>query len=425
MPKALHGTTYVFSYIFAIARFVYEERLTSISFDEMHRRIKKFAIDVQVAKEIEAGKKWRDYRKKAQEATFMREAADKTITAMVRWGFLERPTPGETGKKREREYYVKPRLHAIGQELVQERLQKARLLIFDRILQSERDTAFAPQLLVKIRDAHTISELGREYALPADGVIQSTPAFVRNSLKIGQIDFNMTISWFQALKFLNVFDPKVLDTKLPQEIYLTAWLATEEELSSFYRKITSGNTETKSFTELNCMKLLEIIEAIRVENGQFIPLMGESLKIRENKNVQQSLNDPYVSNLTLIGDTPRFQGLATTDMKDVRNVYYLFPRQISTGTFAGILRKYYETLRIKWKSPYVWISPLRALCCRSLMIDDDYFDGMLTQLYKQRPEAFEFSKAATGIFRKRVRVFEKPFKLYGNPFRMVRLVEHL
>jgi hypothetical protein len=425
MYKALHGTQYIFDYLFAIARVVCYEDLATITFDDIHRIIKKLAISLQTTKEIEAGKKWRDYRKKALEPTFMKEATDKTIAAMILWGYLERPSPTEKSSRKERWYYVRPSLLKIGEAILKEKLHKAKLMLFNSILQSERESAFTPQLLTRIRDSSTKSELEKEYKLPTDGVIQWSTHFVRNHLKISQLDFKNIISWYQELGFLNVFDPKILDINLPKEIYLTIWLATDGELSSYYDKIVEGKAQIKSFADIHCMSLLENIKAIRLENDHPKPLMGKFLEIDKNQLIQESLRNPFESKLILIGEKSRFRGIVTTEVKQMEKIYLLFPKQVTLDDFSETLKKHYDILRVKWKSPYVWISPLRALCCRTLMITDSSFDDMLIQLYEREPEALEFSKAATGIFRKRVRVFEKPFKLYGNPFRMIRLVKNI
>jgi len=424
MPKALHGTTHVFDYIFAIANFVYNEKLSKISFDEIHKIIKKVAIAAQTTREIEAGKKWRDYRKKAQEKTFMREAADKTVSAMILCGFLKRPAQQEKSEKKERWYYVKPELHVLGEELSQKRLRNARLMVFDHTLQSERDSAFTPDLLVKIRDSKKKSgEKLSEYNLPAEGVFEETPYFVRNYLKVSLVDWTMITYWCQELSLLNVFNPRILDIKLPEEVYLTVWLASAHELSSFYDRVSAGDPEIRSFADLNCARLLETIRAVRPENGRLIPLAGPQFEVSENQFILKSVDNPYASELILVGERSKFRGLVRGGLKEFENIHLFHPKYISSDTFAETLKRHYHTLRTQWKTPYVWIAPLRSLCSRALMVSDENFDNMLTDLYKAKPEAIEFSKAATGIFRKRVRVFEKPFKLYGQPFRMIRLVD--
>ena len=423
MPKALHGTSQVFAYIFAIARAVYGERLSQITFDEIHRTIRKVAIAMQTTREIEAGKRYKDYRKMAQERTFMRAAADKTVSAMILWGFLKRPAPRDRGKK-ERWYYIEPELYSLGETLSQNRLRRAGLMVFDRILDSERDSAFTPDLLVRIRDSRAISEEKlSEYNLPTDGVFTNTPSLVRNYLKVGQVDFRMITYWCKELNLLNEFNPRILDIKSPHEVFLTMWLASTNELSSFYNRVVVGDPEIRSFGDLNCARLLELIKAVRAENNHLVPLSGSQFEASENQSIIRSVEAPYTSELIVVGEKSKFRGLISGELEGFKNIYLLTSRHISNETFASTLKNHYQTLRTKWKTPYVWISPLRALCCRTLMIGDEDFDDMLTSLYKANPEAMEFSKAATRIFRTRVRLFEKPFKLYGQPFRMIRLVE--
>jgi hypothetical protein len=424
VPKALHGTTHIIDYTFALANVVHDERLSRITFDQIHKVIKRVAIAKQTAREIEAGKKWRDYRKKSLEKTFMREAAEKTASAMVRWDFLKRPTPKERSGKEERWYFVRPELNVLGEKLSQKRLQEASLMIFDSILRSERDSAFTPALLIQIRDSKIKSqEQLLEYSLPSEGVIEETPGYLRNYLKVGQIDFSMITYWCQELSLLNVFNPKILDIKLPEQVYLTVWFASLSELSSFYDKVFAGDMRIRSFSDLNCAKLLEKIEAVRVENGRLTAMAGPRFEIRENRFIRTSIKDPYLSELILIGEKSRFRELVRKDLEEFVNIHLLSPRHISTEAFVDTLRKYYGTLKSKWRTPYVWIAPLRSLCSRALLTSDEDFDNMLTNFYKTNLDTVEFSKAATGIFRKRVRVFEKPFKLYGQPFRMIRLVE--
>jgi len=423
--KSLHGTTYVFDYITAISKTIHDESLSSITFDEIHHIIKTFAIRVQATREIEAGKKWRDYRKKSQEPAFMREAADKTVSAMIRWGFLEGSPQAGKARKIERSYRVKPRLQAIGHAVFSGEFREAKLMIFDRILRMEKESAFTPQLLVKIRDSTTKSIAETEYGLPTEGVIQFSAVLLKSKLGVGQVDFRMIVSWFEELELLNGFNPRVLDVKEAEEIYPTSWVATEAELLSFYSQVAKGNYKTESLRDLSCSRILEAIGALKSENDQPIVVSGEQFKVRECSAVKNSLLDPYGSKLVLIGEGLKFQGLISREIRAVDNMYLLLPTQPSFESFVKTLSKYYNVLRMKWKTPYVWISPLRALCCRSLMISDELFDDLLTQFYKRTPESMEFSKSATGIFRKRVRIFEKPFKLYGNPFRMIRLVENV
>jgi len=424
MPKALHGTTHIFDYILALASVAHNERLGRITFDEIHRIIKKVAIATQTTREIQAGKKWKDYRKMALEKTFMRTAAKKTASAMVIWGFLKRPTPNERTAKTERWYYVRSELQDLGKELSQKRLRKARLMMFDHILQSERESAFTPDLMARIRDSKTkYQEELSEYNLPTEGVLAQTPNLIKNYLKVSQVDLTMITYWCQELNLLNIFNPRILDVRLPEEVYLTVWLASANELSSFYSRVVARDLEMRSFSDLNCAKLLEAMNAVRIENGDTIPLAGPQFDISENPFTLKSFDDPYASELIVIGEKPKFRGLVRGRLKEFEDTYLLCSRHISKDTFCEKLKKYYHTLRAKWKTPYVWISPLRALCCRALMVSDEDFDNMLTNLYKEKPEAIELSKAATGIFRTRVRLFEKPFKLYGQPFRMIRLVE--
>jgi len=422
MPKALHGTTYVLDYIATVAKAVHDERLTSITFTEIHQIIKRYAIRVQATREIEAGKKWRDYRKKSQEPTFMREAADKTASAMVRWGLLDRVPKKEKSERSERSYEVKPRLKAIGEAVSSEQIRKAKLITLDRILRSERESPLTPKLLVRIRDSTLTSYVETEYELPSQGVIQWSAAILRSKLGVSEVDIKMITSWFQALELLNVFNPRVLDVKQAQEIYLTLWIATEAELLSFYSRIVDGTYKIESLKDQSCLRILEAFGAIRSDKNRLAALVGESLRISEIEAVRKSLADPFTSNLMLVGESSKFQGLLYGEIESLESIYVLHPRQPSLDSFIVVLKKYYEKLKTKWKSPYVWIAPLRALCCRSMMISDHEFDDLLTQFYKQTPDSIEFSKAATGIFRKRTRVFEKPFKLYGNPFRMIRLV---
>lgn len=425
MPKALHGTSHVFAYIFAIAGAVQDERLSQIAFDEIHEIIKRVAIAMQTTREIESGKRYRDYRKMAQEKAFMREATNKTVQAMILWGLLRRLATVE-GRKKERLYYIEPKLHTIGEQLSQKRLRKARLIIFDRILDSERDSAFTPDLFIRIRDSSLISE-GElsEYDLPTDGVFKMTPNLLRNYLKVGQVDFRMITYWCEELNLLNVFNPRILDIKSPQEVYSTVWLASTDELSSLYERVVSGDPEIRSFGDLNSAKLLELLKAVRSENGHLVPLVGSRFRVSENRTIIESVEEPYTSELIVIGEKGKSRGLIHEELKGSENIYLFSSRNVSIETFTSVLKKHYQSLRIRWKTPYVWISPLRALCCRTLMIGDEDFDIRLTHLYKASPEAFEFSKAATRAFRTRVRLFEKPFKLYGQPFRMIRLVDKL
>ncbi len=428
MPKALHGTTYVFDYILAIAQHVFVEKTSHISYDEMYNIMKTFAIRVQVEKEIEAGKRYKDYRKKAQDPSFLREAADKTVAAMTLWGMLERySVVGSSGKK-EKRYRANRRLYEIGEAILSKKADKARIIIFDRILRSEEESEFTPQTLTRIRDSTISSEFTEfktNYALPDQGVIPWSAGFVRNNFQTSPIDFKLIISWFQELRILNVFNPRIIGIKMPQEIYLTAWIATDEELTDFYNQIIEGRRDFNSFASQNCLRLLEIIGAVEVNGDRIDPASGNSLKINENSLVKNSLVDPYDSKLVLVRERDKSRYLISATPKQVGRMFMIVEKDVNMGIFRLILSKYYNILKKTWKTPYVWISPLRALCCRSIMISDECFDLKLTQLYEEKPEAIEFSKAATGIFRSRVRIFEKPFKLYNNPFRMVRLVENL
>jgi hypothetical protein len=291
-------------------------------------------------------------------------------------------------------------------------------------LHSEKDSAFTPDMLVKIRDSKMEPPEGlSEYDLPTDGIFVQTPSLIANHLEVSQVDFTMIAYWCQELNLLNVFNPRILEVKLPEEVYLTVWLASADELVSFYDRVLAGDFEIGSLAELNCAKLLEAMKAIRIENGRLIPLAGPRFEISENQLSLKSLEDPYAAELIMIGEKSKSRCLLRRELKGFERIHFLCPRCTSGDAFAETLKKYYHTLRTKWKTPYVWISPLRALSCRALMISDEDFDSMLTDLYKSKPEAIEFSKAATGIFRIRVRIFEKPFKLYGQPFRMIRLVE--
>lgn len=233
----------------------------------------------------------------------------------------------------------------------------------------------------------------------------------------------MIIYWCKELNLLNEFNPRILDIKSPREVYLTVWLASTDELSSFYNRVVVGDPEIRSFGDLNCARLLELTKAVRAEDNHLVPLAGSQFEASENQSIIRGVEAPYTSELILIGEKSKFSGLIRGELEGFKNIYLLTSRHISNETFVSTLTNHYQTLRTKWKTPYVWISPLRALCCRTLMIGDEDFDDMLTSLYRANPEAMEFSKAATGIFRTRVRLFEKPFKLYGQPFRMIRLVK--
>jgi len=300
--------------------------------------------------------------------------------------------------------------------------------LFDRILRTERESEFTPQTLMKIRNSTIPSEsleLKTNYSLPYDGTIPWSSSFVRSNFEATSIDFKLIISWFQQLRILNIFNPLIVDIKAPQEIYLTAWIATEGELAQFYDQVQKGKQELSSSVSQNCARLLEIIEAVKVKDGLLEANSGNSLKISENLRIRNSLINPYNPNLFLIGEKGKSRYLITSPAKQIERMFVLAEKDASMIAFRSILTKFYVILKKKWKTPYVWISPLRALCCRSIMISDERFDQKLTQLYEAKPEAIEFSKAATGIFRTRVRIFEKPFKLYNNPFRMIRLVENI
>lgn len=281
MPKALHGTSHVFAYIFAIARAVHGERLSQITFDEAHKIIRKVAIAMQTTREIEAGKRYKDYQKMALERAFMRVATDKTVNAMILWGFLKRPAQRDHGKK-ERGYNIEPELYILGEKLSQNRLRSAGLVLFDRILASERDSAFTPDLLVRIRDSRAISEEKlSEYNLPTDGVFTNTPNLVRNYLKVGQVDFRMITYWCKELHLLNEFNPRILEIRSPHEVYLTMWLASTDELSSFYNRVVVGDPEIRSFGDLNCARLLELTKAVRAEDNHLVPLSGSKFEPSE------------------------------------------------------------------------------------------------------------------------------------------------
>lgn len=418
MPKALRGTTYVFDYIFAIAKYASDERASELSFDEVHTIIKKYAIRIQGEKEIEKGRRYRDYRKRALDPSFMKEAADKTVTAMVRWGLLERKQPLGTNK-REKRYVIRSRLSEIGEALSSGLDRKARLIVFDRILRSEKDSTFNPDILFKIRESIISSGLEENYSLPKEGALQwSSGSFSTR-------DFKTAIVWFQTLRLINIFDPKILDIKLPQEIYLTSWLATYDELIDFYNKKGEEPKEKTAFVSRNCKEILKTLKAANLEDDSS-KLSYSSLFFKFSRHGYQNDSiSAYDFDLITIGVKGNSYFLMTPKSSKTEKMYVLLERDATMDDFRNLLTKHYETLKTKWRTPYVWIAPLRSLCCRSLMISDECFDGKLTRLYQQKPEAIEFSKAATGIFRSRVRVFEKPFKLYSNPFRMMRLVEKI
>jgi hypothetical protein len=354
----------------------------------------------------------------------MWEAADKTISAMVHWGLIERIPSEEKIPRKGKRYQIKPILLTIAQETNRQQTYASRLLLFDRVLRSEKDTAFNIGFFLKIRDSQFSSEVSNELNLPKTGVILSTANNLRMYLGISQLDFNILTSWCKQVGFINIFDPKSLEISSPKEVYLTVWIASVSELTSYYNRLISGRDIENSYLNKNCEMILEHLNYLRNGKTNFIHQASQTLDIRNNEILLKSLNSPFQSDLLILGEKNKNQKiLLNHKIPNSEEIYLFLRKQLSLDDFVKELRNNYNKLKIRFKTPYVWIAPLRSLCARSLQITDKQFDDLLVQYYRSKPEAMEFSKAATGFFRRRVRIFEKPFKLYGQTFRMIRLVE--
>jgi hypothetical protein len=425
LRRALHGTTYVIDYILAVANVAFSEKCDKISYEDIHKIIKDVAIKAQIAQEIDAGKRYHDYRKKSQEdENFMREAADKTVSAMITWGLMERIPSEAKETKKARRYHVKQTLHAIGQETNRSQTDAARLILFDRMLRSEKETAFNIDFFLKIRDSHSSSNVSVEFKLPDEGVILWSAANLRNNFEISQPDFNILTVWCKQLGLLNIFDPKALEITGPKEVYLSVWIASVSELAAYCEKGTPASRTDVSSVDKNCDKILKKIGATYDNQNNIVTLCGFPLDISNNEFVLRNLNTSLSSDLLVVGERKKTQQLIfNKKMANFEKVYLILRKQPSLDEFTKTLIQNYNQLKITLKTPYVWISALRSLCARSLQITDKQFDDFLVQYYRLKPEAMEFSKAATGYFRRRVRIFEKPFKLYEQTFRMIRLVD--
>ena len=387
--NALVGSTFTPSYAVSIARKVVQEDYPEISREKIQMMIQEQAVNDQGSREIETGRKWRDYEKKKGSKTFMFQATRKTVQSMVKWGLLEvadaksslyRPTDDMKD------------LGSIGQKDEQSAIAKLYVLS----MRGGPSATLSPiHDLIPIRENEiAMSEPMRQVGLPTKEVV-ILDSSIRNVLARSLFDSEILAQWGQYYALLNIIDFSVVNHDYAPQMHLTTWVSTIAELQ--------GETDSKTATTHR----RAILKALNLSswNEQAAALLRKrSLALRtivvseDNKN--WSKDDPYVG--------------------FPEKVSVIVQRLPSRDDFRDSLKIIYNYLLSLSPSQYVWITALRALVCRRLMVSERTFDDLLVAFYNENPDRIEFSTTAGSLSRK-LRRFDKAFSLYGQRYRMVRL----
>jgi hypothetical protein len=415
-------------YILEISKAALDAREHALTFPQIHNIIVQKAIEIQRMKTIDAGKAWRSYDKQAFSPTFMKVAATKTIRAMISWGLFE--------KEGKNTYVASEDLLEIGKSVLERREISYKRHIIQNMIRNDSELVFTPsRYLIPIRDFRLPARLlkGLEY-FPSEEAFPRTSLDVKRILEVNMVDFDMMSTWGQFFNFTNEFNPKILDVEGAKQIFLACWIASVADLAHVYKMISrSGEVAESDSRGALTNKALEHSKTILEELG--LIQAHEIQQIRARTEVKTSnRRTPTPRTLAeqlketdgiIVSEDERARGIWIREDVNPAKVFVILPRKVSDQVFTVSIVKYYRHLKEGLGSPYVWVSQLRAMCCRELGIQDQVFDESLMHTYSKQPDKFEFSMIGGDASRGKIRPFGKPFRLYDQIFRMVRLEDHL
>lgn len=410
-------------YILAISQVALSIRDGALTFQHIHNIILRTAISIQRKKTIDAGKAWRNYDKQARSPTFLRVAANKTIRTMINWGLLKK-----VGKK---VYDPTNDLLEIGNYVSEKREIEYKRHILDSMVRNEPELAFTPsRYLIPIRDFILPASFSTNLEnLPDREAFPRTASHIKKVLKVNMVDFDMMSVWGQFFNFTNVFNPKIINIDNVKQFYLTCWVASVAELNHTYKMIAENGKVALSDLQLNSTRrgLEHSITLLKQLN--LIDFQQRMAKVKtpipQAPTLGILVKKLAKTGATIISEDNKDRGIKIRENLNPANVFVILPRKVSDKEFNITLARHYRFLKKRFGSPYVWISQLRALCCRELGIQDQIFDESLTASYHKRPEKFEFSMIGGDATRGRIRPFGKPFRLHDQIFRIIRLEDQL
>jgi len=410
-------------YIVAISQLALRMKDHAFTFPQIHNIVLRRATEIQKMKTIEAGKAWRDYDKQAKSPSFLRMAAKKTIRAMIRWGLL--------AQKKEELYAATNDLLEIGKYVSERKEPDFRRQILDNMIRNEPELSFSPsRYLIPIRDFILPVSFSAELEdLPLEEAFPRHAPIVKRVLKVNMVDFGIMSIWGQFFNFTNEFSPKIIDVEDVKQIYLTCWIASLAELDRVYKVVLENGKVALSDIQLESIggSLKHSLAILKERN--WIDIKQGMVRVKTSvfraSILGRAAKELTVTDAIMISEDDEGRGIEIRENLNPSKVFVILPRKVSEQRFNTSLMKHHQFLQRMLKSPYVWISQLRALCCRELGIQDQIFDEALTASYQKCPEKFEFSMIGGDVTRGRFRPFGKPFRLYNQTFRMLRLEDSL
>ena len=385
--KAIVGSTYTPQYVLSIANEIVQRNSQELTDWQIQELIQRQAMEDQREREIQTGRKWRDYQKRQGTKEFMYRATRKTIRPMLAWRLLQ---PIGDGK-----YHATKDLVDLGESRLKSYSDAVKLL-YGITLRSDRTASLSPtEDLIPIRDSSASSKAvvpGVEMDMKS--VLLMEKSILKNTIGRSVFDSDILLSWGQFFGLLNAFDPSTLGLEGAKQMFPSFFVATIAELQK-----STGNPNDR----------------------HDIVYLRNALKSHSSSDLGKALTSMTPEGWWVVSEDERSRGQVMEIMDlDPAKVTVLAPRKPQPKDFDRAMKESYCWLLKSAATPYVWITSLRNLVCRLLLISGQTFDDSLRSMYDDNPDSLDFSTTA-GSLTRRLRRFEKAFSLYGQKYRMIRL----